>query len=95
MTSPADQLREQVEAITDQFTQPGTKYLKDLNNQLIEAIDQYTANAVRAALESQTNHLFAVMRHLGYEIDQKAVVKLSREWNQTAADNALNREATK
>lgn len=30
-----EELRAAIEAITDQFTEPGIKYLKDLNNQLL------------------------------------------------------------
>ena len=34
---------------------------------------------------SHTDHLFSVIRSLGYKIDRKAVNKLSKEWNDNAA----------
>lgn len=52
---------------------------------LIEShIAKHTQETELKARKSQTDHLFSVMRHLGYEIDKKAVMKLSREWNETA-----------
>jgi len=37
-----------------------------------------------AARRSQTDHLFSVIRHCGFKIDQKAVMRLSKQWNASA-----------
>ena len=47
------------------------------------AIEALIIDRVVGARQSQTDHLFSVLRHLGYKIDQRAVVRLSREWSKS------------
>jgi len=47
---PTATVREALEAITDQFTQPGTKYLRDLNDQILELL---AAETKRVAIEAR------------------------------------------
>lgn len=46
------QLREQIEAITDQFTEPGTKYLRDLNGQILALFTSTIEAEVVSELEA-------------------------------------------
>jgi len=54
---PTATVREALEAITDQFTQPGTKYLRDLNDQILELL---AAETKRVAIE-EVNKFRAAM----------------------------------
>jgi len=52
-TSHSD-LREAVEHITDKFTEPGTKYLRDLNDELLALFD---AELTRQVYEAKISEL--------------------------------------
>jgi hypothetical protein len=55
---------------------------KSMVDKLVALFDHRAEKLVVEARQSQTDHLFAVLRHLGYRIDKKAVIKLSREWKE-------------
>ena len=67
----------------DEMLVPSDKAKAAITKQIIQA----EAEADTAARRSQTDHLFSVIRSLGYKIDQKAVMRLSKEWNRRAAEH--------
>lgn len=70
------QLREQIETITDQFTQPGTKYLRDLNDQLVTLFTSKLETATHEArldeLERATGYMPAGVHARNYVTKRKA-----------------------
>lgn len=90
--------REEVEHVLSTAFQDGFGCANDpkYHNRTVEHTDRLMAMADEAELkirDSERNHIFSVMRSLGIKFDQKAVMKLHKEWEASAAAELARKKA--